>query len=479
MTGLRSKKQERERLARALRAHDHTWVQISGVFRTRYGVNPRVALRWSHGWSQTQAAAEWSRRWPDDPKTNKNFSSWELWPAATGHAPPLEVLGRLAELYQCSVGDLLADQADYRHLDGAHDGSGPPASHPGSLRDIAASPIGRRQALFDAIAVVAGASGLLPGRQPHASSRLGHSDITRLNAITALYRSLDSECGSGAIYRDVAVFAESVSGLLDRSRFTWSEDLGPSLLTAVAAVRQFAGWTALDAGRHTDAQRHLLFAERAAVAAGDIPLAANVRYAQARQFQHLGHDRDAVDTLRLAQEHLGSTATPAVSARLLGTEATSLAALADATALDVLERAREAFERIKPDREPDWIRFFDKAELVAEHGTVHRNLARHDNRRYSQHAIEWYAEAIASFGPQQGRSRVLNEVGLCSALFLANEPAEALSVGTGAISRASQLTSRRVVDRIRDLRRDIADRGRRSDVAAFLRTLATIGAKTA
>ncbi|WP_156096111.1 hypothetical protein [Amycolatopsis jejuensis] len=41
------------------------------------------------------------------------LSYWELRPAATGHAPPL---GRLAELYECRVADLLADVADVHEL---------------------------------------------------------------------------------------------------------------------------------------------------------------------------------------------------------------------------------------------------------------------------------------------------------------------------------------------------------------------------
>lgn len=41
----------------------------------------------------------------------------ELWPGSTGYEPSLEVLDRLAHLYQCSVADLLIDLADYSHLD--------------------------------------------------------------------------------------------------------------------------------------------------------------------------------------------------------------------------------------------------------------------------------------------------------------------------------------------------------------------------
>src|SRR5262249_40007682 len=102
-TGLRSQKQERDALVRTLRAQNKTWVEIAEVFRVRYRVNARVALRWVHGWSQDKAADEWNKRWPDDLKTNKNFSYWEVWPHSTGHAPSLEVLNRLAELYECNL----------------------------------------------------------------------------------------------------------------------------------------------------------------------------------------------------------------------------------------------------------------------------------------------------------------------------------------------------------------------------------------
>ncbi|MGH3872487.1 MAG: hypothetical protein ACRDSR_13445 [Pseudonocardiaceae bacterium] len=119
MGELRSRKQQREQVVRSLRAEGKSWVEVAEALRQRYRFNARVALRYAHEWSQRQAADEWNKRWPDELKTFKMFSYWEMWPSNTGHAPTFDNLGKLAELYECAVSDLLVDLPDFRHRDTA------------------------------------------------------------------------------------------------------------------------------------------------------------------------------------------------------------------------------------------------------------------------------------------------------------------------------------------------------------------------
>ena len=327
--------------------------------------------------------------------------------------------------------------------------------------------LGRRSLLAGIAAVSAGAGLVGLGEQPRPR-RIGSADVSRLNAVLELYRSVDYECGGGLLYREVARFAESVYRMLD-----WSHSAGltPRLVAAVAAARQLAGWTALDAGRHADAQRHFAAGERAATTADDAQLAALIRYSQAKQLQHLRHNQDALAALRLAHSELGSRATPGVRALLWGAEAASTAALGDhSNALTLLGRASDQFERVDPEREPAWMAFYDRGELLAQYGRVYRDMARQSRTQATQ-AVRSVEEAIVAFGPANVRSMVLNEVGLCSAFFLADEPERAVTVGMRVVEQSRALSSSRVVDRVVNLRRDLGRHRHLPVVAEFERTL--------
>ncbi|WP_422773384.1 hypothetical protein ACN28C_10935 [Plantactinospora sp. WMMC1484] len=323
----------------------------------------------------------------------------------------------------------------------------------------------RQSLLIFAMATIAAGVGL-GGPTAGPRRRIGVNDLSRVNAVISLYRSMDSEFGGGVLADDVDQVAQAASGLLDH---TVPETLLPQLFTVLANARYLAAWTAFDATRHVDAQRHFMAAERYAMESGDRRLLAHVRYGQARQLQHLRQNRDALHTLRLAHHQLD--ATPGILAVLYGAEAASHAALDDPKeARRALSRSSEAFGAVEPTNEPEWLGFLDKGELLAQYGRVYRDMARND-RDYGDDAVRWVTEAITSFGPQNVRSTVLNQVGLCSALFLAGAPDLAIKAGNTAQQLATTVTSPRVIDRIANLRRDATNHLRRSDVADFIHSL--------
>jgi hypothetical protein len=230
-----------------------------------------------------------------------------------------------------------------------------------------------------------------------------------------------------------------------------------------------AGWTAFDATRHSEAQRHFAAAERLAFEAGDSRLLAHIRYGQAKQMQHLRHNRDALEILRAAHDQLDST--PALTTILRGAEAASRAALGDWEGAErALGNSSEAFADVDPSREPEWLSFFDKGELLAQYGRVYRDWARADRRRGGE-AVRWVHDAIQAFGPQNARSTVLNQIGLASAYFLADAPELAMEAGDTARRQATTLTSLRVIERIANLRRDAVRHMHLPEVADFVQSL--------
>ena len=202
----RNTKQEQQQLTAGLRAEGATWAQVAVEFSRRYRINARVALRLAHGWSQPEAAGHWNARWPDDPKTFKNFSIWELWPGPTGHPPSVPNLDRLAQLYECHVADVLRDLPDY----------GAAAGGPGE-------PDGGTLILADADRLLLDLFGCVPEgeRPPYLPGR---------STVVLLYRL--KEIDFHELAKGIIVWAHQLSSL---SRRTALSKLGAAFTLAAAS----------------------------------------------------------------------------------------------------------------------------------------------------------------------------------------------------------------------------------------------------
>jgi transcriptional regulator with XRE-family HTH domain len=334
--------------------------------------------------------------------------------------------------------------------------------------DWAAGAFGPDQELLLHIAEIAAACGIGPEAEV---GRLGAGDVRRLEAITALYRSLDYERGGGLLYRDVAAFAESAGRLLGGR---YRDAVGARLHSAVAATRQLTGWTAFDAGGRDAALSHWRAAELAALAGGDTLMLVRIGYCQARLIQHWHRPVAALDRLRETRHHAGARLTPGLRSMLTSLEATMWSSLGQSgPALAALDEAGDAFGRLVPPDEPGWMAFFGRGELFGQYGKVHRDLGR-SNWSHGVDAVEWLTRSLAAFGPSDQRSKVFTEIMLASALFVAGEPDEAMRVGWQAITHAQDLTSQRLLDRVVELRLDLRRFDTRPDVADFGRALTAV-----
>lgn len=107
----RSVRTEQVRLSQAMRESGCSWRQVADEFVGRWGLTYLQAFRLVHGLSQRQAAERYNSEWhPAKPLTGKHISYWEMWPSESGKQPPLNKLGMLAKVYECSVADLLAER---------------------------------------------------------------------------------------------------------------------------------------------------------------------------------------------------------------------------------------------------------------------------------------------------------------------------------------------------------------------------------
>lgn len=114
----RSRRSRLAALTNQLRRDGQTWAQIAVRIGRDEHVNARVAMRLAHGLSQQAVADRWNELFVASDGASlaaKQVSYWETWPES-GREPSLEDLRRLAQIYQCDVGDLV-ENGSYRHLD--------------------------------------------------------------------------------------------------------------------------------------------------------------------------------------------------------------------------------------------------------------------------------------------------------------------------------------------------------------------------
>lgn len=194
--------------------------------------------------------------------------------------------------------------------------------------------------------------------------RIGEAVVIKAERRVSQLRRLDDFIGGGDLHVLVEREFQAMRALLRDASYT--EPLARRLLGAIGELYQLAGWVTADNGAYDRAARYFGVGVKAAHAAGDRPLAANLISTLAYQLSNVGNRADGLLLAQTALSGAERAATP--TARTLFRERVAWAH-ARAGQRRLTEQALFAVEadydrRRSDDDDPDWAYWLDEDEIT-------------------------------------------------------------------------------------------------------------------
>jgi transcriptional regulator with XRE-family HTH domain len=285
----------------------------------------------------------------------------------------------------------------------------------------------------------------MPSRE-RGDVHVGFADVATVKATTGMFAELDDRFGGDhARHAVIQYLSRDVAPLL---KGRYKESTGRALFSTVAEATLLAGWMSYDACLHGLAQRYFLQALRLAQDGDDRRLAGSILSAMSHQATFLGHYAQAATLARAARMGISGVATPTLMAQFHAMEARALARTGDIRACEqALSEATKALESRDRSDEPEWITYFDEAELAAEAAHCFRDV---------NHARQAVAHAENAMSGSHIRSDFFATMVLADAHLRVDEPDEACRVALDALDLGEQLKSARCVSYLAEFRRRLA-----------------------
>jgi hypothetical protein len=141
-------------------------------------------------------------------------------------------------------------------------------------------------------------------------------------------------------------------------------------------------------------------------------------------------------------------ATPVLSALLDAVEARGHALLGRfVEARSAAHSAERHYDRARIGAEPEWLRFYTRAELSADLGRCLRDAGEHEQ------ATRLITQALETYEPWRVRSRCFVQADLAATHVASGDHDRAAALGGEAVVTAAQVNSSRTLDRLRTLQR--------------------------
>ncbi|MFD8898081.1 hypothetical protein [Streptomyces ardesiacus] len=289
-------------------------------------------------------------------------------------------------------------------------------------------------------------------RQRNEGARVSFGDVAAIKTTADMFAQLDDQFGGDHARHAVIQYLSNDVAPLLRGRYT--EQVGKALFSSVAEATLLAGWMSYDACHHGLAQRYFLQALRLAQDANDRRLAGSILSAMSHQATFLGRYTQAATLARAALMGISPVATPTLRAQFHAMEARALARTGDVAACEAaLSAATKALESRNNEDEPEWISYFDDAELAAEAAHCFRDV--NSARRAVVHAEN-------AMSGSHVRSDFFATMVLADAHLRAGDVEEACRVALDALDLGEQLKSARCVSYLAEFRRNLSASGQSS-----------------
>jgi hypothetical protein len=348
------------------------------------------------------------------------------------------------------------------------------------LHEVAGGPMDRRGFLFITGATLAGLGdrwgSALTGPIPPFSGapserhdpRLSATVLDRLDHRLADLRQLDDEFGGRELHELAVAEFRWLTRLADQAEYDTAA--GQRLFSLVTEAARLCGWLHFDAAHHAAAQSYYVAALRSSASANDSLTGAHVLACMSFQSTLTGHHQEAIALIDAAEDRTRHASTPRLRALLASRKARAYAKAGDAAscghALNDAERRLDA--TTSGTSEPDWIYFFDEAELAAQAAACWVDL------RQPAKARPLIDTALSSMNPQYVRDRTIYHVRSAEAHLHANDLDLACDDLHTAADLAGQTGSVRSIHTIHSARRAMSSYDREARVQKLDRHLADL-----
>ncbi|MDI3423046.1 hypothetical protein [Streptomyces luteolus] len=351
-----------------------------------------------------------------------------------------------------------------------HDHAGPfphdqlNAEHPSTEE----SDVLRRAFMTGSTATVAAASlGLTGPLTPEAAAaprRVGETEADAVEEAVRRIRLLDDRHGADGLYRRASLPLRNAFALLDAG--TARRATSDRLHAGAGELAISVGWLAHDSGRFDDARSHYAEALATARMAGDASLEAHAFCNMSFLARDAGRPREAVRAAQAAQRSARDRGSMRLLSLLALREAGAYALLGDRSGCEqALARAQALFSRGGTDADPEWMSFYNEAELEGLEAQCWSALGQWGRAaRHAQRA----AHVATTQTPHFTRNIALYTAEAADDLARAGRPDEAAAAGGRVLDLLDEVQSSRIQSILATTARVLLPHRRNPAVASFL-----------